>query len=154
MAGTMAPWSSKLTVSCKTHKVTFVRQSAQRQPHSVQPDAVTLHAPTAHYNAWGQRTPHKTVGKRMTGFSLTQASYPEKEATPTLILQKHLQMLSKIEQNPLFNFYYYYFLLTLHSTWAVPQPGSNLCSLQWKQGVVTTGPPGRPLNPFKRKTEL
>ena len=41
-------------------------------------------------------------------------------------------------------FYFDHFWLQ-HVTYSisVPQPGWNLCPLQWKYGVLTTGPPGK-----------
>ena len=37
---------------------------------------------------------------------------------------------------------YFFFLATPHSMQNFPDQGSNPCPLQWKQGVLTTGPPG------------
>ena len=43
-----------------------------------------------------------------------------------------------------FFYFFIYFLATSRSTWALSSDqGSNPCPLQWKCGVLTTGPPGK-----------
>ena len=45
----------------------------------------------------------------------------------------------------LFFYYYYYYIFgcaTRHAKSQFPDGGPNLCPLQWKYGVLTTGPPG------------
>ena len=36
----------------------------------------------------------------------------------------------------------------------LPQPGENLCPLQWKLGVLTSGPTGKSLNWVLDKLEV
>ena len=37
-------------------------------------------------------------------------------------------------------------MAALHDLWNFPDQGLNLCPLQWKHGVLTTGPPGKSQN--------
>ena len=48
---------------------------------------------------------------------------------------------------------YYFFFLAWHVGSSFPNQGSNPCPLQWKHGILTTGPSGKPMegNNFKAK---
>ena len=58
-------------------------------------------------------------------------------------LSSHTDMLSFLKNNFFFSFWF--FIFWPHLTWGilVPRPGIAPCLLQWKQGVLTTGPPGK-----------
>ena len=44
--------------------------------------------------------------------------------------------------------FFFFFLAAMHGMWdQIPDQGSNLCPVQWKNGFLTTGPPGKSLGP-------
>ena len=49
----------------------------------------------------------------------------------------------------------FFFFWSHHAACRIfPDQGSNLCTLQWKHGVLTTGPPGKPLTPSREVASM
>ena len=77
------------------------------------------------------------------GFGLEHTNFGGDTIQPTAVPHPYLLTLTTwVHLRPLF------FLATSCGMWNFPNQGSNLCPLQWKWRVLTTGPPGKSLSPL------